>query len=74
MANEEIIGFHKGSLSTLYKERQELHRIITIVDQLMKGHTEELKKLGVDIAAEAQAAQASPQGLEEQIDDPNRLA
>jgi len=58
MANEEIIGFHKGSLSTLSKERQELVKMIGVVDQLIQMHLEELKKLGIDLEAEAQKVQA----------------
>lgn len=51
----EQIGFHKGSLSTLAKERQELSRILGIVEQLMQMHIGALKDLGVDIAKEADA-------------------
>ena len=36
-SKEEQIGFHKGSLSTLAKERQELARILQIVEQLMQN-------------------------------------
>jgi hypothetical protein len=57
MANEEIIGFHKGALSTLSKERQELVKMIGVVDQFIQMHMEELKKLGVDLEAEAKKAQ-----------------
>ncbi len=52
MANEELIGFHKGALTTLIKEREELMKILTIVEQLMKFHMENLKKLGVDLSQE----------------------
>ncbi len=48
-SKEELIGFHKGSLTTLSKERAELQRLLQIVEQLMKHHIIELKKLGVDI-------------------------
>ena len=51
MSNEEKIGFHKGSLSTLLKERDEFVRLITIVEQLIQLHSEALKKLGVDSKA-----------------------
>lgn len=54
-SNDEQIGFHKGSLSTLAKERQELGRILGIVEQLMQMHIGALKDLGVDIAKEAGA-------------------
>lgn len=49
MSTDEQIGYHKGSLSTLTKERQELSRILTIVEQLVAMHTAELKRLGVDL-------------------------
>lgn len=49
MSKEELIGFHKGSISTLAKEQQELMRIVNITEQLMQMHIEELKKLGIDI-------------------------
>jgi hypothetical protein len=52
MANEELIGFNKGALATLIKEREELMKILTIVEQLMKFHMENLKKLGVDLSPE----------------------
>ncbi len=50
---EEKIGFHKGSLATLTKEREELLRILQIVEQLMQMHIKELKELGVDLVAQA---------------------
>ena len=49
----EKIGFHKGSLATLTKEREEMLRILQIVEQLMQMHIKELKGLGVDLVAEA---------------------
>jgi len=51
MAKDEEIGFHKGALSTLLKERQELVRMIGIVDALLKAHSEALQKLGVSLVA-----------------------
>ncbi|MEK6809615.1 MAG: hypothetical protein AABY40_03000 [Nanoarchaeota archaeon] len=53
MSKDEKIGFHKGSLATLSKEREELMRILQIVEQLMQMHIKELKDLGVDLAAQA---------------------
>ena len=64
MANEEQIGFHKGSLTTLAKERQELLRIVQICEQLMQAHIKGLKDLGVDLEAEAKKSSAP---LEEQV-------
>jgi len=55
-ANQEQIGFHKGALTTLAKERQEFARIIGIVEQLMQVHLKALKDLGVDLEAEAKKA------------------
>ena len=49
----EQVGFHKGALTTLAKERQELGRIIQIVEQLMQMHLKALKDLGVDLEQEA---------------------
>lgn len=56
MSDEEAIGFHKGSLTTLAKEREELIRILTIVEQLMQAHLKSLKELGVDLEKEAKEA------------------
>ena len=53
---DEQIGFHKGAVSTLAKERQELIKMITIVDQLLQAHIKALKDLGVDLEKEAQNA------------------
>lgn len=70
MANEttkeEQIGFHKGALSTLAKERQELLRILQIVETLMQSHIKALKDLGVDLEAEAKKA-SSKTKLEDQL-------
>ncbi|MEK6950291.1 MAG: hypothetical protein AABX13_01035 [Nanoarchaeota archaeon] len=49
----EKVGYHKGSLSVLSKEREELLRILQIVEQLMQMHVKELKEMGVDLAAQA---------------------
>lgn len=53
VTKEEQIGFHKGALSTLAKERQEMLKILQIVEQLMQMHVSALKELGVDLQAEA---------------------
>lgn len=53
-SKDEQIGYHKGCLSTLSKERQELARIVSIVDQLINMHMAELKKLGVDLEKEVE--------------------
>ncbi len=64
MSKEEQIGFHKGSLATLAKERQEFVRILSIIEQLMQMHIKALQELGVDLtkesAAEEQPEQKTP--------------
>ncbi len=64
MPKDEQVGFHKGSLTVLAKERQELQRILGIVEQLMQMHLSELKRLGVDLSKEA--AEAVKAGASEQ--------
>ena len=65
---DEQIGFHKGALTTLAKERQELAKMIGIVEQLMQAHLQELKKLGVDLEAEAKKTMESKGApLEDQL-------
>ncbi len=53
MAKEELIGYHKGCVSTLSKEREELLKMVSITEQLMAMHLKSLKELGVDLQAEA---------------------
>ncbi len=53
MVKDEQIGFHKGSLTTLIKEKQELERLIIIVNTLIQAHVKALKDLGIDIEKEA---------------------
>jgi|TARA_B100001964_G_scaffold213143_2_gene249810 hypothetical protein len=48
-SNEEQIGFHKGALTTLAKEREEMLRILQIVEQLMQMHIKSLNELGVNL-------------------------
>jgi hypothetical protein len=55
-SKDEQIGFHKGSLATLAKEREEMLRILQIVEQLMQMHITELKNLGVDLQTQAKEA------------------
>ena len=56
-SKDEQIGFHKGALSTLAKERQEFAKLLSIVEQLMHVHVKALKELGVDLEAVAKEAQ-----------------
>jgi len=56
VSKDEQIGFHKGSLSTLAKERQELMKLVGIVEQLMQMHVKALQDLGVDLQKMAEEA------------------
>lgn len=55
-SNDEQIGFHKGALATLVKEREEMSKILGIVEQLMQMHIKSLKDLGVDLEKTAKEA------------------
>ena len=68
---DEQIGFHKGSLQTLFNERNELAKMVQIVEQLMQMHVNELKKLGVDLEAQAKkaAAKASKKAPGKSLDE-----
>lgn len=63
----EQIGFHKGSLSTLAKERQELSRILQIVEQLMQMHVAALNELGVDLQKDAEAMKNPQQNTSQPV-------
>ncbi len=63
---KEQTGYHKGSLDVLMKEREELMRVLGIVEQIMHMHAERLKELGVDMG---QDAWATPKGTTKQIDE-----
>ncbi len=56
----EQIGFHKGALSTLAKEREEFIKVLNVVEQLMQMHIKALKDLGIDLEAEAKKAKEQP--------------
>jgi len=49
MSKEEEIGYHKGALNTLSNERNELLKIIHIVDTFISGHLKRLEELGVKV-------------------------
>jgi len=70
MNEDEQIGFHKGSIATLAKEREELLKIVSIVEQIIQAHNESLKKLGVDLEAQAKEFQEKMQkSQEENLDE-----
>lgn len=59
VSQDEQVGFHKGALSVLAKEREEMMKIVSVVEQLMQMHIGRLKELGVDLEAQAAAAQGA---------------
>lgn len=68
-SKDEQIGFHKGSLMTLQKEREEFSKVLSIVEQLIQMHSGALKELGVDltqaVAAEEPAAKPKKKPIED---------
>jgi hypothetical protein len=50
MPKEEEIGYHKGAVNTLANERNELIKMVQIVESLMQAHLKRLEELGVKIA------------------------
>ncbi|MBI2649858.1 hypothetical protein HYX04_00930 [Candidatus Woesearchaeota archaeon] len=58
ISKDEQVGFHKGALTTLAKEREEMLKILSIVEQLMQMHIKNLKELGVDLQKESQQTKA----------------
>ncbi|MCK4521437.1 MAG: hypothetical protein KAU20_02600 [Nanoarchaeota archaeon] len=66
-SEDEQIGFHKGALATLAKEREEMIKILQIVEQLMQMHIKGLKDLGVDL--EKAAKEAKKAGSKKKIED-----
>jgi len=65
MNKDEQIGFHKGALSTLVKEREEMLKILNIVEQLMQMHIKALKEQGVDLEAQAKTQADNAEPLED---------
>jgi len=57
MNRDEKIGFHKGAIDTLLKERQELLKMASIVTKLTEMHVSALKEMGIDLTQQMQQAQ-----------------
>jgi hypothetical protein len=68
-SKDEIVGYHKGSLGVLSKEREEMMRILSIVEQLMQMHISELKKLGIDLSKEVEKAKQESAKRKPPIDE-----
>lgn len=75
VSKDEQVGFHKGALATLAKEREEMQKVLAIVEQLMQLHIKGLKDLGVDLIAQAQEMrkeskqEKKPAGKKKPIED-----
>lgn len=54
MSKEEEIGYHKGSVNTLANERNELLRMVQVVESLIQAHLKRLEELGVKISKKKQ--------------------
>ena len=51
MSKDEQIGFHKGAISVLSKEREEMLKIAQITEQLLQLHMKQLEEMGVDLSS-----------------------
>ena len=60
ISKDEQVGFHKGALTTLAKEREEMLKILSIVEQLMQMHVKSLQDLGVDLQKPSQTKTKKP--------------
>jgi hypothetical protein len=49
MPKEEEIGYHKGAVTTLINERNELVRMVQAVEAIIQAHIKRLEELGVKI-------------------------
>jgi hypothetical protein len=73
VSKDEQIGFHKGALSTLAKERQEMMKLVSVVEQLMQMHVKALQELGVDLQKMADdAAKDNKKPIEDLVDRESR--
>jgi hypothetical protein len=52
ISKEEEIGFHKGALTTLANERNELFKMMQNIEVIMQAHIKRLGELGVKIPAQ----------------------
>ena len=49
LSKEEEIGYHKGAVSTLINERNELIKMVQMVESIMQAHLKRLGELGVKL-------------------------
>ena len=67
ISKDEQIGFHKGALTTLAKEREEMLKILSIVEQLMQMHIKSLQGLGIDLQKATQQAKSPKKPIEDSL-------
>ena len=70
VSRDEKIGFHKGALDSLLKERSELARLLSIVEQLITMHAKSLKEMGIDLGQKQDTRES---GLENKANSPDQL-
>ncbi len=63
VSRDEQVGYHKGALTTLAKEREEMMKILNIIEQLMQMHLKSLKDLVVEIKPDSKPAKALDEKL-----------
>lgn len=71
MNKDEKIGYHKGALECLIKEKAELTRLLTIVDALIKMHGSALEEEGIDLEQLVKDIQSNKVLAESQVDEDN---
>jgi hypothetical protein len=69
MNKDTQIGFHKGALTTLLKEKEALVNMLNIVDQLIQMHSRGLQELGVDVTKETSQVSEEPRKKKMPIED-----
>ena len=67
ISKDEQIGFHKGALTTLAKEREEMLKILSIVEQLMQMHIKSLQEMGIDLQKEVQQTKGAKKPIEDTL-------
>ena len=67
VSKDEQVGFHKGALTTLAKEREEMMKILSIVEQLMQMHIKSLSDLGVDLQKQAAPKDTKRKPIEDSL-------
>ncbi|MFW6046218.1 MAG: hypothetical protein ACOCP4_00205 [Candidatus Woesearchaeota archaeon] len=69
MSKEEQIGFHKGALDTLLKEREEFTKVLNIVNSYIENHVNALNELGVDLNKSKEENETTSESEDKNIED-----